>query len=241
MLPPVKGLIENTLLDWEGRIAAILFLPGCNFRCGYCHARHLLGSGAALESIPFDSILRALAANKGWIDGVVISGGEPTLHAGLEEMMDELHAAGYDVKLDTNGSRPAVLAHLLERGAVQHVAMDVKAPLDESYPQVTGVDCDLSTIAESISLLIDSDIDYEFRTTVCPEYLDADGVMGVARAVRGAKKLVLQAFRPVNCLDPELENVKPYKLETLREFARDGAKYVRLCCVRGDAASYVTA
>lgn len=239
MLPPVKGLIGNTLLDWEGRIAAILFLPGCNFRCGYCHAKNLLGPESALESVPFDSILQTLARNQGWVDGVVISGGEPTLHRGLGEMIDELHAAGHEVKLDTNGSRPDVLAHLLERKALQFVAMDVKAPLDESYSHVTNVDCDLAAIQESIGLLIDSDVDYEFRTTVCPACLDQEGVIGVARAVRGAKRLVLQPFRPVNCLDPAMEEVKPYKQHVLRRFARGAGKYVRLCCVRGDAATHV--
>lgn len=241
MAPPIRGYIENTLLDWEGRLAAVVFLPRCNFRCAYCHAAHLLGPGKPDEAIPLHAVLDALRRQKGWVDGVVISGGEPTLHADLRELIDAFRAEGWPVKLDTNGSRPDVLENLLERGVLDYVAMDVKAPLDFRYGEVVCALVDLEAIRQSIELLISSDIAYEFRTTVCPASLDADGVVGIAQAIRGARLYYLQPFRPVNCLDPALESLKPYNSDQMRRFGRLAGRYVRRCVVRGDSASELIA
>ena len=233
----IKGFIENTLIDWEGRVAAVLFVPGCNFRCAYCHASHLLNPDASDESIPIEHVLSSLLRNRGWIDGVVISGGEPTLHKGLRKLVDLFHDSDIPVKLDTNGSRPGVLAELLENNLLGYVAMDVKAPLDYRYGEVASAPVNTEDIRESIEMLIASDIDYEFRTTVCPTQLDAPEIEGIGQAVRGAKAYILQTFRPVNCLDPSLEEVKPYTGDKMRELAKVASKYVQRCMVRGDTAS----
>jgi pyruvate formate lyase activating enzyme len=235
-MPLIKGYIPSTLLDWEGRIAAIIFLPGCNLRCGYCHARHLL-EALSDESIPLKAVLEGLQAQRGWIDGVVVSGGEPTLHADLPELIRTFRAEGFPVKLDTNGTRPDVLADLIEEGLVDHVAMDIKAPLDHRYLDVTGAEVDLDAIRASIDLLIGGGVSYEFRTTVCPAYLDEDGIKGVGMAVRGARTLYLQNFRPVNCLDRNLLGVKPYNQDEMRSLCRAASRYVHRCLVRGDGAS----
>jgi pyruvate formate lyase activating enzyme len=235
-MPPIKGYIPNTLLDWEGKIAAIVFLPGCNMRCGYCHAHYLL-EPVSDEAIPLDAVLEGLRKQKGWIDGIVISGGEPTLHSDLPELIQTFRDEGFPIKLDTNGGRPDILRQLIEDGMIDHVAMDVKAPLDHRYYEVAGSETDLDAISESIDILIDSDVSYEFRTTICPTYLDADDIRDIAKAVRGAKVLYLQPFRPVNCLDRALNQVKPYNLNEMRDFCRIAAKYVHRCLVRGDGAS----
>lgn len=240
MSPPIRGFIENTLLDWEGKLAAEVFLPGCNFRCPYCHARHLLKPDDSGESIPIDVIVRNLRQQRGWIDGVVISGGEPTLQADLLELIRIFRAEGLGVKLDTNGSRPDVLDQLLERGVLDHVAMDVKAPLDSKYSEIAGVPVSLDAIRQSIELLIASDVPYEFRTTVCPTQLIEDDINRIGQAVRGAKLYYLQAFRPVNCLDPSMENIKPYNSDEMRDLCCIAAKYVQHCVVRGDQASEYT-
>ena len=239
-LPPVKGFLESTFLDWEGRIAAVVFLPGCNFRCGFCHAAHLIGNPCPLETIPLDQVMDSLRRNRGWLDGVAVSGGEPTLHKGLRDLFELFRAEGLPVKLDTNGARPGVLEQLLEERLVAHVAMDVKAPLDERYSRVAGVPVELDDIRASIEMLIGGDVSYEFRTTVCPAFHDADDVEGTARAVRGAGDYYLQRFRPVGCLDPALTEVKPYTDDDMRDLARRCAKYVNRCAVRGDVDSVVT-
>ncbi len=239
-LPKIKGFVENTLLDWEGRVVSVLFLPRCNFRCGYCHAGYLVSAPNEMESIPLEGVLSALQRGRGWVDGVVLSGGEPTLHPGLERLIRLLRSEGFPVKLDTNGSRPDVLEALMSEKLLDYVAMDIKAPLDERYSAVAGVSCDLEALERSVELLIAGDVDYEFRTTVCPFYLDRDGVEGVARAVRGAGRLVLQRFRPTQCLIPDLEEVEPYNDDEMRAMAELSSRYVRECYVRGDQSSRVT-
>ena len=241
MLPPIRGFIESTLLDWEGKVAAVVFLPGCNFRCGYCHARHLVEPMPTPESIPIEAVLVNFRRQSGWLDGVVISGGEPTLHPELLDFILRFRNQGIAVKLDTNGSRPDVLERLLSLGVLDYVAMDVKGPLDAKYAEVARVPVDLEAIRRSIGLLIGGETPYEFRTTVCRNTLDGDDVERTAMALRGAKSYYLQAFRPVNCLDRHLENERPYNPDEMRELCRRAAPYVRRCMVRGDQASELAA
>ncbi len=236
MSPPIRGFIESTLLDWEGRIAAVVFLPGCNFRCGYCHARHLVTPSLSHEAIPLEAVLLNLRRQHGWIDGVVISGGEPTIHADLLDLITVFRAEGVPVKLDTNGSRPDVLARLLDLGVLDYVAMDVKASLDKKYFEVTAAAVDLDAVERSIGLLISSDVPYEFRTTVCPAHLDEQDVVRIAQVIRGARLFYLQPFRPVNCLDPSFDAIRPYNPDRMQAFRAAAAKYVRRCVVRGDQA-----
>ena len=241
MAPPIRGFIENTLLDWEGKLAAVVFLPGCNFRCAYCHARHLVEPMPSREFIPIEAVLLNLRRQRGWLDGIVVSGGEPTLHASLLKMIETFRAEGVGVKLDTNGSRPAVLENLLRREVLDYVAMDVKAPLDYRYSEVAGVEADLDAVRSSIEMLMACDIPYEFRTTVCPPHLDAEEIELMGRTLRGAKLWSLQPFRPVNCLDRSFEAVKPYNPERMRELGQIAGRYVQRCLVRGDQASEVLA
>ena len=233
--PPIKGLVENTLIDWEGKIAAIVFLPQCNFRCRYCHAPHLVDPPPDLETIPVGAVLDLLRERKGWIDGVVVTGGEPLLHANLRPLLTVLRAEGVGIKLDTNGTSPDALAELIDEGLIDFVSMDVKAPLDrEQYEAIVEAECDMAALGRTIQLLIEGEVDYEFRTTVCPAFTDADDIVEIARALSGAKRLVLQQFRPQNCLDRYLLEVEPLIRETLQEYAALAAPYVETCFVRGD-------
>jgi pyruvate formate lyase activating enzyme len=208
--PSIRGIQENTLLDWEGRLAAIVFLSGCNFRCPYCHSRHLILNPDVLGVIPLDAVDEMIKRHSGWLDGIVISGGEPTLSSGLPDLIRHFRALGAPVKLNTNGSRPDVISDLLAEGL-------------------------LDAIARSIETIIASDIEYEFCTTVCPALLTEDDVIATALALRGAKRYVLQNFRPVNCLDPAYETQKPYDPDLMRSLAQRCQKYVQRCTVRGDA------
>ena len=237
MLPPIKGFIENTLLDWEGKLAAVVFLPGCNLRCGYCHARGLIEPSASDESIPLEVIQQNLRRQGGWIDGVVISGGEPALHAELPELIESFRSQGVQVKLDTNGTRPEALEKLLARGLLDYVAMDLKAPLDERYARVARAPVDLDAIRHSIAVLLSGAVACEFRTTVCPADLDGDDIEAMAQDITGAPLYYLQSFRPVNCLDRSYEAFRPYNTDQMREFCRRAAPWVGRCAVRGDEAS----
>ena len=234
MLAQIKGFIQNSLLDWPGKIASILFLPGCNFRCPFCHAAHLVVRPNELESVPFDSIRSFLKQRQEWIDGVIVSGGEPTISDGLFELVETVRKLGFPVKLDTNGSRPEVLENLVGRGLVQAVSMDVKAPLDERYSELAGVTVDLSAIRRSIDFLLSGAVaEYEFRTTVPPGLLDEEAILNIARTLSGAQNYVLQNFEPSDCLDRKLMELKPLPDEELKTWAEKAAVHVCRCWVRG--------
>ena len=234
MLPEIKGFLPSSLLDWDGKLASILFLPGCNFRCGYCHAGALIGRPNELETIPHERIREHIKENEGWIDGAVITGGEPTLHEGLAELCQWLREMSLGVKLDTNGSRPDVIADLIQRKLIDYVAMDIKGPLDARYSVITRTQCDVDAIRRSVEIIIGSGIDHEFRTTVCPAVLGRDGLLDAARALQGAKRLILQPFRSIDCLEPSFEGVHPLPLLELREWAQAARDFVPNCRVRGD-------
>jgi len=187
-----------------------------------------------LESIPFESIETFLKGRRGWIDGVIVSGGEPTTSAGLPDLVDAVRKLGFPVKLDTNGSNPEVLESLVERGGVEAISMDVKAPLDERYVKLAGVPVDLTAIRRSIDFLLSEAVpEYEFRTTVVPGLLDGDDIVDIARALEGARAYVLQNFQPIDCIDRDMMNRRPLDPAQLREFAARAAEYVGRCWVRG--------
>ena len=234
MFPQIKGFIHQTLIDWEGKIASEVFLPGCNYHCPICHSSYLVVSPNTLESIPFYAVRDYLKEQKEWIDGVVISGGEPTVHAELESLCSEFKQLDLKVKIDTNGSNPEVLDALIDKRLVDFIAMDVKAPLGESYHAAAGVRVDLDALARSIRLLQEGRVEHEFRTTVCSALLSEDDVVKIARNLQGAARYVLQEFRGGSCLDPALNMHRSFSRDELRAVALKAARYVRVCCVRGD-------
>ena len=229
----IKGLVESSLLDWPGRVATVIFLPGCNFRCRYCHARDIiLGGASPLESIPLDAVLGHVADMKGWLDGVVISGGEPTTCPELDELCVRIKDCGVPVKLDTNGSHPEVLESLIERSLIDAVAMDVKAPLDYRYLQLTQTVFGLRRIERSIEVIMESGLEYEFRTTVEPSLISPADVGQIAQAIEGARKYVLQPFRPHVCLDPAMESLPQCPTSVLQDAARLAEGFVGEVVIR---------
>jgi len=207
----IKGFLETSLLDWPGKLTAVLFLPGCNFRCPYCHNHLLVINPGGVETISLEYILRRLKGLKGWIDGVCISGGEPTVNPDLSLLLERIKAEGWAIKLDTNGTFPGRIKDLMERGLVDCVAMDIKAPLDSrSYGRCAGVSVDISAIRKSISVLASGGIDYNFRMTVVPTLLTEEQVYEAALQLVGTRRLLLQDFNPSDPLSPELREVKPF-------------------------------
>ncbi len=170
----IGGLIKFTLIDFPGRPAAVIFTQGCNFRCRYCHNPELVYPHLFTEPVPQEEIFSFLQRRQGTLEGVVISGGEPTLQEGLIPFTADIKKMGYAVKLDTNGARPDVLAELLDKKLLDYIAMDLKAPLDK-YSLITSVDTPPEILMKSMQLIRQSGVAYEFRTTYDKEVLtDAD-------------------------------------------------------------------
>ena len=209
----IKGFIPNTMLDWEGMIASTLFLPGCNFRCPFCQNPDLVLSHRKLETVPFELVADYLREREGWVEGVCITGGEPCLHSDLPDFCAGIKALGLKVKVDTNGSLPGALERLLERGLVDYVAMDVKAPL-EPGPYRLASGCSrhdlLDSISRSISMLSGSGVEHEFRTTVVPMIHNPEDILRIARVLSGDARFVLQQFRPAKTLDRRFQDLKPF-------------------------------
>ncbi len=231
---PIWGFLPNTLIDWPGTLAAEIFLGGCNLRCPYCHASDLLHDSPDAETFDLTDILDHLKAEAGWVEGVVVSGGEPTIHTGLPSLLRLLKDAGPSVKLDTNGTNPEMLEALLRDGLIDAGAMDVKAPLDHRYQRAAGrPDLDVDAIRRSLSLLRDWDGAYELRTTVCPAVLRPEAVTDLAAALAGAPRLVLQQVKGGQCLDPAFNSVDPYPEDVLLELAERCRVHVPQTWVRG--------
>jgi pyruvate formate lyase activating enzyme len=191
----IAAMHKCSFVDYPAHLAAVVFTPGCNLRCHYCHNPSLLADPAAGQMlIEPAAVLDFLALRRGLLDGLVITGGEPTLQKGLGEFCAAVHELGLLVKLDTNGTRPAVLAELIARRRVDFVAMDVKAPLG-LYDEVCGCTVDTEAIGESIRLLLAGQVEYEFRTTFAPP-LTAGDMVALAAQVRGARRYVIQQYRP---------------------------------------------
>lgn len=195
-LPEIKGFLECSLSDWDGHVVAVIWLPGCNFRCSYCFNHDLVLHPEKVKTIPWGKVEERLKALDGWISGVCITGGEPTRHAGLPALVKKIKGLGLNVKLDTNGSNAGVLKKLLPD--LDYIAMDIKAPL-EKYDEVCRVKVDIKEIKKSIKLIIGSGIDHEFRTTVLPEH-PPDDLKRMAGLVKGCKLYVLQQFDPTTTL-----------------------------------------
>ena len=226
----IQGLQKMTLLDYPGRVACTVFLGGCDFRCPFCHNYELV-EGPMPIALEEDEFFAFLDKRVGLIDGVAITGGEPCLRKDLPGFIAKIRAAGFDVKLDTNGNHPDMLARLLEEGLVNYVAMDVKNSPGK-YAQTIGLPrIDLAPIEQSFGLLIQGGVAYEFRTTVVREFHEAHDFEEIGAWIQGADRYFLQAFTDRDAVpDRSLSAPDPARL---REFADIAARYVKHVEIRG--------
>jgi pyruvate formate lyase activating enzyme len=229
----IKGLTKTSLVDWDGKIASVIFLPFCNFKCGFCHSSDLVKNIEGLSNIPEEDIFEFLEKKKGWVDGIVITGGEPTLHGNdLKNFLKKVKTLGFLIKLDTNGTNPDFLEELIKEGLVDYVAMDIKTS-KENYKKATNTKLDLNKIDKSIKILLKGDIDYEFRTTAVPGIVFEKDIKKIGEWIVGAKLYALQQFRNIDVADKKFEKVKPYSREKIEEFAKlikNKVKKVRVRC-----------
>ena len=213
----ICGLNKTTLLDYPGKVAAVLFLGSCNFRCPFCQNSSLVLHADREPEIPRTEVLAFLKKRQGILEGVCITGGEPTLSDDLEDLIREIRALGYAVKLDTNGSRPYVLKDLVKKGLIDKIAMDIKA-CPENYGRTSGLLYpDLDSIKESAAFLLEGHVDYEFRTTVVKELHTAQDFHEIGQWLKGAKAYYLQAYKDSEgVLQPGFCSYSPEELEEFR-------------------------
>lgn len=229
----IKGLQKTTLIDYPGKIASTVFLAKCNFRCGFCQNRGLVENYDELKTIYEEEIIDFLQRRGKYLEGVVFSGGEPTLYKDLPKLLEKVREeTKLLIKLDTNGSNPEMLKDLISRKLVDYVAMDIKSSQGK-YCLAAGVNVDIEKINESIELLKEGMVDYEFRTTVVPDFFTEEDAKEIAEWLRGAKLYALQQFIPSEeCLDKDFSKKKPYPGSKLGEFRKIMEKSFGKCEIR---------
>ncbi len=214
----ISGIQKLTLLDFPEKTACIIFTPGCNFRCGYCHNPEFVLPEKILELknsfIPEEIFFNFLKQRKDLLDGVVISGGEPTIMPDLLSFMSKVKEMGFLVKLDTNGNRPTLLQKAIDNKLVDYIAMDVKTSLEE-YPKLVGPVVKPNNIAESVRILVKNEVDYEFRSTLIKEIHSNTTLNQMSSLLQGARRLYLQTFRPGHTLKAEFQTFHPFSKQEM--------------------------
>jgi len=228
----IKGVIHLSLVDWDGKVSSVLFLPYCNFRCPFCQNPALVLHPEKEKTIPFEQVEDYLKKQRNWLDGVCITGGEPTLHSDLPDLCSKLKKIGLLVKIDTNGTNPTMVKELIEKGLVDYIALDIKAPLNvEKYSKAIGVNAEklLGKVEETMRILMGSKTDYEFRTTVVPTVHGEKDIEEICRGITGCKKYVLQKFDVSlgkKTLCSAFSKLKPFTNEEMSMFLAVAKKFL---------------
>lgn len=221
----IAGFIVNSFVDYPGNIASVVFTPGCNMNCWYCHNRDIISETKG--GYDEDKILKEIDTRKKFLDGVVITGGEPTLQKDLLAFAEKVKKLGLKVKLDTNGTNCAVIKKMVQEGLVDYIAMDIKAPFDK-YNKVTIVK-DIEEIKKSVKYIMECGINYEFRTTFAPN-LTVDDIVEICKSIQGAQMFALQGYRVPHYLDEN--KVPPHKNSLFEEVKEKAAKLVQNFVIR---------
>ncbi|TET72707.1 MAG: anaerobic ribonucleoside-triphosphate reductase activating protein [Candidatus Aminicenantes bacterium] len=220
----IKGLEKFSPKDFPGYISSTVFLGGCNFRCPFCHNSDLVLRPEILPTFPLDYFLSFLDSRKGWLEGICISGGEPLLQDDLETLLILIKDRNLLVKIDTNGSFPSRLENLIQKKLVDHIAMDVKAPL-KRYQEVTRATVNEEDIVRSVDIIKNSGLGYVFRTTLVPGLVGPEDIKQICQMLNGAKIYQLQQFIPLNTLDSHYLQKKPYRREEVQGLAKIAEPY----------------
>lgn len=227
----INGFQKLTILDYPGKVACIVFTPGCNFRCPFCHNASLVTHIDKETYIDVDEVLAYLKKRQGLLDGVVITGGEPLLQDGIEEFIAEIKSLGYAVKLDTNGSFPEKLISIVEKGLVDYVAMDIKNS-KEKYGMTIGIkDFDVTPIEKSVDFLKQGKVDYEFRTTIVKDFHTLEDIQDIVVWLKGTHKYFLQNF--VDSGDLITDGLEPVSALLLKEMKEKATEFIPSVEIRG--------
>ncbi len=215
----IKGLQKTSLIDYPAKIVSTVFLADCNFRCPYCHNPELIENPDELPTINEEEIIEHLKNKRKWLDGICISGGEPTIHKKLVDFIKKIKKENFLVKLDTNGTNPEMIKEVLDNKLVDFISMDIKTCLDK-YEKVAKVKVNKEDIQKSVDLIRNSKIDYEFRTTILPKLHSEEDIIKMGGWLKGSKKFVLQQFKPGRCLDKSYEKMKSFTKEEIEKFKK---------------------
>jgi pyruvate formate lyase activating enzyme len=221
----IAGLVRSSLIDYPGKITAVVFTQGCNFRCGFCHNPDLITLENSEIKIESKKVIDFLKTRIGKLEGVVITGGEPLIQGNIEGFIKEIKAMGFSVKLDTNGSNPAKLSQLITNKLIDFVAMDIKGPISK-YSKICAYP-NTKVIQKSINIIMKSGLDYEFRTTVLPAYHDISDFEDIGKLITGAKLYTIQGFRSEITLDTELKGTNSFSRNELEDIYDVIAPYVQ--------------
>ncbi len=224
------GLEKCTLIDYPAKVACMVYTIGCNFRCPYCHNPELVDETVETR-ITEKEFFDFLETRKGKLDAVVITGGEPTMHPDLIDFMKAVKDRGFLVKLDSNGTNPAMLQRAIREKVVDYIAMDIKSPMSK-YSRTVARPVDVNAIRKSIDTIMTSGVDCEFRTTVIKALLAHEDFEEIGEEIRGAKKYFLQRFIPTKILNPQFKKKVTYTDEEFLEFQKTMNTYVTYCGIR---------
>ncbi len=224
-----KGFNKSSLIEYPEKIVSVVFTGGCNFRCPFCHNKDLVLNPDKIPGISEKEIIDYMEKKRKWIDGIAITGGEPTLHKELPAFIKKVKDKDFLIELETNGTNPEMVEHLIKEKLVDYFAMDIKAPLDEDkYYKVTGKFGEkkkmLENIKKTISIIQKSGVDYEFRTTFVPGLLTKGDIYTIAEQLKGSKRYVIQKFLPKSTVDSDYEKkdiLKPSFFEEFKEKLKD--------------------
>jgi len=237
----IKGFIDISLSDWDGRVSSVIFLPNCNMRCPFCYNKSLVLHPEKMPTIAQKQIEDYLETNRKWIDGVVITGGEPTLQTDLPIFCEKMKKMDLRVKVDTNGTNPTMIKRLTEQQLIDYIALDVKAPLtDEKYSVACGVNATpfLDNIRETIQILLKDALDYEFRTTLVPTLHQTEDLEKICKTIKGCRKYALQNFKSdTETINPKYQNLKPFFRTQMENFLQTAKKTISNTTIRGQASS----
>ncbi len=238
----IKGLQKTTLLDYPGKLSCIIFLPGCNFRCPFCHNADLVLRKDELPTISEKEIFDFLNGRKGKLEGVVITGGEPTLQPDLPDFIKKIKDLGFLIKIDTNGTNPKMVNKLLKEKLLDYVAVDYKGPFNKYHEYIGQAPSSKlqAPIKQTIKLLLENGLDFELRTTVVPTLHSRKDLIDMAQQLNNLAieqsnniKWYLQPFKPTNCLDPQFRKIKPFKPNVIKRMFMEAKKHHKNLELRG--------
>jgi pyruvate formate lyase activating enzyme len=228
----IKGFQGTSLLDFPGRIASLVFWGGCNLTCPFCHNPALVLDPDAYPRLCHEDLLADLAERKSFIDGVVVSGGEPTLGEGLIPFLEAIKTLKLSVKLDSNGLAPKVISKLLSKGLIDYLAIDLKT-LPQRYPELHTGPVDCEKLLETVSLCREASIELEYRTTCVPGWVDEDVVTELGKLIDGAPLWAIQQYHPEHALCEDARTVDAYSPGEIQSFADIASRYAKRVIVRG--------
>ena len=228
----IRAMIETSLIDWDGKLTTVLFFDKCNFMCPFCQNWELILHPDRFPIIQWREIEKKLTAKKGWIDGVVLTGGEPLVYENeVVDIATKIKGLGLLVKLDTNGAFPDKMLTLIDKKLIDYVALDIKAPLDEKYDVATDRKVNVENIKKSLEMLVEKElVDYELRTTCVPGLIDEEAIREIGPKIEDAKRWFLQQYVPTNAYKEEYRTRQVFKgpeIEKLLTAAREHVPNVK--------------